>query len=61
MPGATAKNPDKVRAGRIGAEVRWHAPRTVDIADLTGEQRRLVLALVAAARAAKAADDAARG
>lgn len=44
------KNPDKVRAGRIGGRTRWHLPRVVDISDLSGEQRRLVLAMIEAAR-----------
>ena len=56
------KNPTKVAAGRAGAERRWGPPgtRTVKIGDLTPEQRRLVLALVHAARTdERAADDAA--
>ncbi len=55
-----SKNPIKVRAGRIGAEARWGPPgtRVVKIGDLTIEQRRLVLALVDAARAVKVVDDA---
>jgi hypothetical protein len=60
MPGSTVKDPAKVRAGQIGAETRWHQPRVVHLDELSGEQRRLVLALVAAAKAGrKAADDAA--
>ncbi len=52
-----SKDPTKVRAGRIGAEARWGPPgtRTVKIGDLTVEQRRLVLALVDAAKKAPAA------
>ena len=50
-----SKNPAKVRAGRIGAATRWDAnpnvpPKVVKIDDLTAPQRRLVLALVDAAR-----------
>ena len=52
------KDPDKVRAGRIGADIRWRQPRTVSLDDLTGEQRRLVLALVDAAKAVKVVEDA---
>ncbi len=48
------KDPDKVRAGRIGADVRWRQPRIVSLDDLTGEQRRLVLALIDAAKKAPA-------
>lgn len=48
---STAKDPVRVRAGHIGATRRWGAePRVVRIADLTSEQRRLVLALIDAAR-----------
>ena len=54
MPEAVlrTKDPTKVRAGHLGAERRWGPPgtRTVKIGDLTPEQRRLVLALVEAAR-----------
>ena len=53
MPG---KDPVKVRAGQLGAERRWGPPgtRTVRIGDLTVEQRRLVLALIDAAKKAPA-------
>lgn len=44
------KDSAKVRAGRIGAEVRWRRPRVVHLEELSGEQRRLVLALIEAAR-----------
>lgn len=46
------KSPDKVKAGRAGAQVRWagHTPRVVRLDALTAEQRRLVHALVEAAR-----------
>lgn len=41
----------KAEAGRLGARSRWGGdPRVVRIGDLTSDQRRLVLALVAAAR-----------
>jgi hypothetical protein len=52
---SVAKDPAKVRAGQIGARERWHSPKVVDLADLTGSQRRLVVALVEAARKEKAA------
>jgi hypothetical protein len=49
------KNPAKVRAGRASAVVRWgpepRPPRIVNLGALTPEARRLVLALVAAAKA----------
>lgn len=41
----------KVRAGTIGARTRWGEPRVVRLDALTPEQRRLVLALVDAAKA----------
>jgi hypothetical protein len=46
------KDPVKVRAGTIGARARWadHQPDRVKLSDLSSEQRRLVLALIAAAR-----------
>lgn len=46
----SAKNPVRVRAGQIGARVRWGEPRVVRLDDLTSEQRALVMALVNAAR-----------
>jgi hypothetical protein len=46
-----AKDPKKVRAGQIGARTRWGPePRVVRLDELTAAQRRLVLALVSAAR-----------
>lgn len=54
-----------VESGREGARRRWGPPgtRTVKLGELTAPQRRLVIALVEAAKeqnreAAKAADDA---
>lgn len=49
---STAKDPAKVRAGKIGARKRWagHQARVVKLDSLTPEQRRLVVALIAAAR-----------
>ncbi len=44
------KDPAKVRAGKRGMATRWGPARIVRIADLTPSQRRLVVALVAAAR-----------
>jgi hypothetical protein len=46
------KDPVKVRAGTIGARARWdgHDSKIVRLGDLTSEQRRLVLALISAAR-----------
>lgn len=52
-----AKNPVFVESGRRGARKRWngHAPVYPRLDDLTLEQRRLVVALIAAARNEKAA------
>jgi hypothetical protein len=50
-----SKDPEKVRAGKLGAESRWHQPKVVDLGELSPPQRRLVLALVDAARSEKAA------
>jgi hypothetical protein len=51
-------NPDKVKAGRAAALKRWGAePRVIRLDDLTAPQRRLVIALVNAARKEAAADD----
>lgn len=55
----TPKNPAKVAAGRAGALKRWGPPRVVRLDELTPDQRRLVLAMIEAARAGKAAGDAA--
>ena len=41
----------KSRAGRLGARARWGDPGVVNLTDLTPAQRRLVLALVDAAKA----------
>jgi hypothetical protein len=46
-----SKDPVKVRAGRIGAVKRWGTePVAIRLDDLTPPQKRLVLALVAAAK-----------
>jgi hypothetical protein len=48
-----SKDPDKVRAGRAGAQKRWSNPdarRVVRLDDLSREQRAIVLALIEAAR-----------
>jgi len=53
---SSTKDPDKVRAGQMGAHKRWGAqPRTVRLDELTTEQRRLVVALVDAAKSEAAA------
>lgn len=49
-----AKDPAKVRAGELGARKRWGDPRVLRLDELTSEQRRLVLALVDAAKKAPA-------
>ena len=46
------KDAVKVRAGTIGARRRWGEPRVLRLDQLSPEQRRLVLALVEAAKAA---------
>lgn len=54
MAGAVSdspKNPVKQRAGQIGARRRWGEPGVVRLDELTAPQRRLVMALVEAARA----------
>lgn len=55
---SATKDPTKVRAGSIGARARWGDPGVVRLDELTPPQRRLVLALVDAAKAEtkKAAD-----
>lgn len=50
MGGTLDKNPKKVEAGRRGAEKRWGEPRVIRLDDLTPAQRRLIVALVEAAR-----------
>ena len=54
-PEPRTRDPRKVKAGLVGAAVRWagHDSKTVRLDDLTTDQRRLVLALVAAARETK--------
>jgi len=46
------KNPRRVAAGRKAATVRWGDQRVVRLDDLTPAQRRLVLALIEAAKEA---------
>jgi hypothetical protein len=55
------KDPKRIRAGQIAARARWGEPRVLRLDDLSAEQRRLILALVNAARSEddKAAPDAA--
>ena len=58
MPAADVvvrKDPRKADAGRLGARAKWGPPRIARLDDLTPEQRAVVLALVEAARSAKAA------
>jgi len=65
MTGGTAiKDPAKVAAGRAGSLRRWgppgsRAPTTARMADLSPAQRRLVLALIEAARSADQSTEAA--
>jgi hypothetical protein len=52
---SATKDPVKVRAGQIGARVRWgEQPRVIRLDELTSDQRRLVVALVDAAKSAPA-------
>ena len=49
------KNPKRVEAGKKAAATRWGAePRVVRLDNLTPAQRRLVLALIDAAKEANA-------
>lgn len=55
MPAASTdviKDPAKVAAGRAGARKRWGGQRILRLDQLTPEQRRLVLALIDAAKEA---------
>ena len=57
MAETRSKDPVLVEAGRRGAVRRWGPePRVVRLDDLTSPQRRLVLALVDAARQETARD-----
>lgn len=51
---APPKNSVFVESGRRGARKRWGEPRVARLDDLTPEQRRLVLALLDAARSDEA-------
>ena len=53
---STEKNPVKVRAGALGAALRWGPKRVIRLDDLTGPQRALVLALVGQMKAAPASE-----
>lgn len=49
------KNPDKVRAGKLGARAKWgpdYVRRVVRLDELTEPQRRVVLSLITAAKTA---------
>jgi hypothetical protein len=54
--GKAGSREDKARAGALGARKRWGPRRVVRLDDLTPEQRAVVMALVDAAKAAKASD-----
>jgi hypothetical protein len=49
----TVKDPEAIHRGRLGAAVRWkdHIPEQASLRNLTDEQKRLVVALLTAARA----------
>lgn len=54
---ATTKDPAKVRAGKIGARVRWGEPRTpvtVRLDSLDTATRHVIILLIEAAKAAAA-------
>ena len=44
------RDPQKVAAGKASAEKRWGPKRVVRLDDLTAPQRRVILALIDAAR-----------
>ncbi len=50
-----SKDPRKVAAGHAGVRARWGPPRRLNIGDLTGPQREVVLGLIEAQRIANAA------
>jgi hypothetical protein len=45
------RDPQRVAAGKAGMLSRWGPPRVVRLDDLTAPQRRVVLALIEAAKA----------
>ena len=47
---ARPKDPQKVKAGKASALARWGEPRVIRLDTLRPEARRLVLALIAAAK-----------
>jgi hypothetical protein len=51
-----SKNPALVEAGHRGARRRWGPPRIARLDDLTVEQRRLILALIEAAKSEAVTD-----
>lgn len=56
MVSESSKDPRRVAAGKAGMRARWgEQPRIVRLDDLTMEQRRLVVALVEAAKSPAAA------
>lgn len=50
-----AKNPAKVRAGRIGSRARWGPPRTLRLDTLDPVTRGIIVAIMAARENVKAA------
>jgi hypothetical protein len=53
-----AKNPAKVRAGRIGSRTRWGPPRILRLDTLDPVTRQIIGAILTARENAKAAPDA---
>lgn len=54
----STRNPRYHERAKKGAAARWGPPRRLRLADLTPDQRRVVLAVVEAQRAANAAREA---
>lgn len=51
MSGPAKRHPASIASGRRGAQRRWgDTPRVVRLDDLTADQRRLVVALIEAAK-----------
>ena len=44
------RDPQKVAAGRASAAKRWGPPRVIRLDDMTAPQRRVILALIDAAK-----------
>jgi hypothetical protein len=49
-------NAQRVAAAKVAARARWGPPRIVRLDELTGDQRRVVVAMLEAAKKAAPAD-----